>query len=226
MTSIKLPTNPIARKLLMALSATVMVGFVLMHLLGNATIFAGADALNAYAHKLSALGPALWVARLVLVTALCTHACVGFALYLMNLRAKSAAYEVTTHQTSTLSSRTMPWSGLFIGAFIVWHLVQFTFQWAGVPVASRVHMDAMGRADVHGMVSTALALPVIASIYLIGMVALGLHLYHGLQSMAQTLGLVGQRVHACVVCNGRLGAALIALGFALIPLTILLGVIR
>ncbi len=110
----------------MAVTGQMMILFVIVHLLGNTTIYF--SNLNAYAAALHALPVLLWMIRLFMVAMLCLHIYFGIVVTLENKKAKPQSYAVTNHLSTTFAGRNMIWTGSLIGAFLVYHLLHFTFQ--------------------------------------------------------------------------------------------------
>jgi len=216
----------IGRKLAMAASGQALLGFLVVHALGNASLLGGADRLNAYAEHLHAVPALVWGARAGLFALFALHIWQGALLALENRAAKPAGYAVTRHRGSTFSSRTMIWTGLVLAAFLGYHLLHFTGQVLEPELAAGSHPDGLGRPDVARMVVGGLARPASAAIYLLAMLALGVHLFHGVQSSFQTLGLHGERSFPWVVRLGRGTAAALAIAFVLVPAGILVGLLR
>ena len=205
----------------MAVSGLVLVGFVIAHLLGNCLIYFGPEAINAYAQHLRDLGPLLWVARGVLLTAVVVHAGTSVALAIENRRARPEPYHVVRRRETTLAAQTMMASGLLLVAYLIYHLLHFTF---GVTNPRFSHAtDALGRHDVYAMIVLSFRQPAISLAYLLGMTVLCLHLGHGIGSVFQTLGLTNERTVSLAARVGRLVAFAIYLGYMSIPVAVLLG---
>ena len=209
----------------MAVSGLIFVGFVLVHMYGNLKAFAGHDSFNAYAHHLRTIGEPmlphaglLWVIRVVLIVSLLVH--VGCA-YVLTVRAHSARpvkYQVKKNRESSFSSRTMRWGGVAILLFVVWHLINFTI--------GKVNVSGGATNDPYNLLVDTFDVWWMTIIYLLAMAALALHLHHGTWSACQTLGLTSTgraRTHAKRA--GLVVAVVIAGGFSLVPLFVLLGVI-
>jgi succinate dehydrogenase / fumarate reductase cytochrome b subunit len=214
----------VGRKLAMAITGQFLLLFLLGHAAGNATLWTGG--LNAYAANLHALPPLVWVVRLVVYGVLTLHVWQGVALTLENRAAGGGRYAVRAHRRSTVASRTMVWSGLAIGCFLVYHLLHLTLQVVQPETAAATHADLLGRPDVHGMVVAGLRDVATASVYVVGMIALGLHLFHGIASTVQTFGLNGPRSFPWLTRAGALLAVLVAAAFIVIPAGILAGLVR
>lgn len=218
--------SPIGRKIVLAVSGFSMLAFVVAHLLGNSTIYSGPAGINAYAEALHRFPVLIWIFRLILFVMLCLHVFYGIVLTLENRAAKPQAYAVRKNIEATFAGRNMIWTGLLVGAFIVYHLLQFTFQVTNPEIAAGRHLDAMGRPDVFMMVVLSFRKLAISVVYVGAMIALGLHLSHSIQSAFQTAGLNGERSFPIVTKGGTVAAILIFLGFAAFPIVIFAGILR
>lgn len=210
----------------MSVSGMMMVMFVTVHLLGNSSIFAGTDGINVYAEKLRGLGPFVWLFRIIMIAVFSIHIFFGIWLTLENKSAKPETYKVKKDLSVSFASKNMVWTGLIIGAFLIYHLLHFTFHINAPGISSGIHLDATGRHDVFGMVVMSFRNLIISLIYILSMVALFLHLSHGIQSFFQTLGLNSDRTFPLIIKGGKLAAAMIFLGFISIPLVIFFGILR
>ncbi len=213
--------SSVGRKLLMAVSGLLLIGFVIAHLLGNFTIFLGADGINAYAVHLRSLGPLLWVFRIGLLIAFAVHVGFGIWLTLENRAARPVAYARKKTLRATLAGETMIYSGLALVFFIVYHLLHFTFHVTNPDISHFI--DAAGRADIFRMVVLSFRKLYIVPIYLAGMTALLLHTSHGIGSLFQTLGANNDQTLPLIGRMSLLGALLLALGFSSIPVLIFFG---
>lgn len=220
-----LPHSPIARKVLMALTGQFMVLYVLAHVLGNSTIYFGT--INAYADGLRHWPYilVLWSSRLFLFLSIMLHGYYGIVTTLENRKAKPDAYAVTNHLSSTFASRNMIWTGGIIGAFLIYHLLHFTFQVTDPALSAITHPDIHGRPDVLMMVVQSFRHAGIAAIYVLGVLSLGLHLMHGIQSSAQTAGLNNDRTLPVVEKTGTIAAIVLFLGYAAIPIVSVMGIL-
>lgn len=219
-----LPTSTVARKLLMAFTGQMMVLFVIAHVVGNSTIFF--NALNSYAAHLHDLPLLLWPFRAVMAVALALHIVYGIILTLDNSAARPQKYIKMRHQESSIASRTMIWTGLLIAAFLVYHLLQFTFQVTDPATAALRNPDSLGRPDVTMMVLKTFTVRNIASAYVLAMIALGLHLLHGIQSSVQTWGLNSDRSFPLVTAGGKTVAVVLFLAYIAIPVVIVIGMMK
>jgi succinate dehydrogenase / fumarate reductase cytochrome b subunit len=218
--------SPIGRKLVMSVTGFFMLVFVVGHLLGNMTIYSGPGGINAYARFLHRLWGFLWAVRLTMGIMLALHVFYGVQLTIENRAAKERDYAVGRSLSSTFAGRNMIWTGLLIGAFIIYHLLHFTFQITNPAISAAGHQDAMGRPDVFTMVVLSFRNFFISLVYICAMAVLGLHLGHAVQSAVQTVGLNGERTFPLIRKSGTAAAILIALGFAAFPIVILAGIIR
>jgi len=207
----------VARKAIMAVTGFALFGFVILHLLGNLQVYEGPEKLNEYAKMLRRVPELLWGARVTLLAAVALHIWAATSLTRMSLAARPQGYEVTRHLESTYASRTMRWSGVTIALFIVYHLLHFTF--------GSVHPD-FREGDVYHNVVAGFQLWPVSLFYVLAMIALGFHLYHGAWSMLQTLGLSHPRYNK--VRNGLAGllAILVVVGNISIPVAVLAGFVR
>jgi succinate dehydrogenase / fumarate reductase cytochrome b subunit len=209
--------SSVGRKILMSISGQLLIIFVLMHMIGNSTIFFGG--LNAYAEHLHSLPPLVWIFRLVMLAAIATHICYGTMLTLENKAANPGAYAVNRPLKRSFASENMIWTGLLILAFILYHLIQFTFN--GHP-----GMDAVNRPDVFKMVVSGLSSAGIAVLYMAAMVMLFLHLSHGIPSFLQTMGWNNDNTVECTRTGGKVISAILMLVYISIPAVILAGLLK
>jgi succinate dehydrogenase / fumarate reductase cytochrome b subunit len=205
------------KKAIMALTGIILVGFVIVHLLGNLQAFAGADKFNAYAHTLKTMAPVLWAARLTLLTAVCLHIWAAFSLWRLKAEARPIGYAKKKSIDSSYASRTMYWSGPILLLFIVYHLMQFTIGTGGTRFVEEEPYDNL----VAGF-----EVPAIAVFYILSMACLCLHLFHGIWSMLQTLGIHHPKYTPLLRFVAKVIAIALFLGFSSIPLAVMLGRIQ
>jgi len=208
----------------MAVTGQMMVLFVIIHLLGNTTIYF--SNLNAYAAALHALPIPLWLIRLFMAAMLCLHVYLGIVVTLENKKAKPQSYAVTNHLSTTFAGRNMIWTGSVVGAFLVYHLLHFTFQIIDPAVSAIRNTDSLGRPDVLMMVVRSFQDAGIVSLYVTSVAGLLLHLSHGIQSSFQTWGLNNDRTLPMFVKAGTTTAVILFLGYAAIPLVIVMGLLK
>lgn len=218
----RLFSDSIGRKVVMAITGLLMVLFVVGHLLGNLSIFAGPNGINAYAEHLHQLAPLVWGTRIVMGLAVVVHVILAIQVTLENQAAKPTKYAVPRYLKATFAGRTMIWTGLILGAFIVYHLLQFTIR---VTPNLVLGQDLMGRFDVFGMVVSDFRVGLIALVYVVGMVGLFLHLRHGIQSTFQTLGLSNAVLLPRYGALGKVLSGIFLVGFVAIPVAIFVGIV-
>ena len=219
---VRLPyvTSTVGRKAVMAVTGLILFGFVVVHLVGNLTLYIGPEAINGYGAFLRTLlhGSALWIARAVLLTSVVLHVWSATSLTLDSWAARPKSYRKWTAKDSTYASRTMRWGGVILAAFIVFHLLHFTL--------GTVHPSFRAGDVYHNVVAGFQVWPV-SVFYLVGMVLLALHLDHGVWSMCQTLGLTS---HPRYKRWARGAALLFALGVGVgncsFPIAVLAGWVR
>lgn len=215
----------IALKITMAVSGLVFVLWVLAHMYGNLKAFAGHDAFDEYADHLRTMGQpifphagALWIIRCILIVAIVAHVTSAVILWRRARRARTVRYQVKKNKHSTLSSRTMRWGGLALLLFIIWHLINFS--------APRVNVTGGSTSDPYNLVVDSFSTWWLTLIYLVAMLALGMHIRHGFWSACETLGWTSTgRARRRAKATGVFLAVLIAGGFSLVPIFVLAGVI-
>ena len=234
MTSVATPTlvqgarasrSTIALKLLMAVSGFIFIGFVLLHMYGNLKAFGGHDAFNEYAHHLREIGEPmlpheglLWILRAVLILSLVVHVYAAATLWRRAQRARTVKYVVKKHTGATFASRLMRWGGVTILLFIVWHLLNFT--------VGKVNVQGGATDDPYNLMVDSFDTWWLTLIYLVAMAMLGAHLHHGTWSAAQTLGLTNNvRSRTLAKQFSFTLALIITVGFSIVPIFILAGVI-
>jgi succinate dehydrogenase / fumarate reductase cytochrome b subunit len=219
--TMQLLKSNVGRKVLMAITGVLMILFVIVHLLGNSSIFIGQNGINAYAEHLHSLGPLVWVFRLIMLTLFLVHIIFGIQLTIENSSATPQAYAVTKHLKANFASKNMIWTGLLIACFVVYHLLHFT---ARVTPGLVLNMEGE-RFDVFTMVTSSFAAPMTALVYVAAMLVLFLHLFHGAQSFFQTMGWSSDTSLPVVSKTGRVFSFIVFLGYASIPVAILAGIL-
>ena len=206
----------VGKKALMAATGIVLFAFVLGHMLGNLQAFEGPAALNRYAQLLRIEPPLLWTVRIVLLAAVIVHAVAGIQLWAARRSARPIAYRQYEPSASTPASRTMIWSGFLILGFVVYHLLDLTFGVAN---------PEFRRGDVFHNLVASLGRAAAAIFYVLAVAGLGVHLWHGLWSMFQSLGISNRAYTPGIQRFAVAFAVLLGVGFAAVPLAVLLGVI-
>ena len=220
----QLTQSSVGRKIIMAVTGIVLVAFVCVHLLGNSSVFVGADAINAYAQKLHSLGPFVWVFRLVMLGAFAIHIIFGIQLTLEN-KAATPDKNVQVRRLKTgFGAETMVVSGLVLLAFVIYHLLHFTVRVTNPEIY--VPLGDHGMVDVFFMMVKGFSSTLPVLIYLIGMCFLFLHVGHGFQSLFQTLGLSNDKSLPVMGLLSKLVAVVLLLGYISIPLLIVFGCVK
>jgi succinate dehydrogenase / fumarate reductase cytochrome b subunit len=215
-------TTSVGRKGIMAVTGTIMLLFVFVHMLGNTHLWegpkeGGLTAMDHYAHLLRTFPTFLWVFRIVMLGVALLHVTVGVWLWIENRAARPAGYTRLQTVKATFASRTMIWSGAIIMGFLVYHLLNLTFGTAG-PVSLEE-----GSSMVFNNVVDSFKVPWISVLYIVGQILLYFHLSHGISSLFQTLGFRHPKYIGAVERGGMLLAFLICAINILFPISVLLG---
>jgi len=217
--SLRFWQTTVGKKAIMAVTGVILFGFVVGHLVGNLQIFLPPEHINDYAATLRSLGPLLWGARISLLIAVILHVWSSWQLWLLQRAARPIGYVKKTNIHSTYASRTMMWSGPIILAFVIYHLLHLTF--------GLVHPGGPFNAhDVYNNVVYGFQFWPVSVFYIVAMIMLCFHLYHGLWSMFQTMGLSHPVYTPVIRVLAKVVAILIALGNISIPVAVLAGVIK
>jgi len=238
--------SSVGAKILVALTGLGLVGFVVVHLVGNLKIFQGPEAINHYAHFLKHdLGLVLWLFRAGLLFVFVLHLALAIRLKLRSAAARPVGYAYPATIQAGVASRTMVWTGIII------HLAHYTFGWVkpsvfdvpvlaadpaaplglrtvppGTPVPYLQLRDILGQHDVYSMTVAGFRNPVISVLYLVAQVILFVHLRHGIPSTFQTLGLKNVRFRGPIDVLGLLVALFVLAGNGAIVLAVWLGYVR
>jgi succinate dehydrogenase / fumarate reductase cytochrome b subunit len=228
-TSTVLPlwSTSIGKKAVMAVTGFLLFGFVVGHMLGNLKVYQGEAKFNAYAVWLREAGSPvlgheqlLWVARVILLAATALHVTAAVQLTQMSYAARPVRYGKKRAIEATYASRTMRWGGVIITLFVIYHLLHFTLGAVGFAPGQYASMSVY-RNVVNGFSAWS-----VSAFYIAAMVALGLHMYHGVWSMFQTLGVNtagGDPVFRGVAIVSSLA---VVLGNISIPVSVLAGLVR
>ena len=218
--------STVGKKIIMAVTGLIGIGFVIAHMTGNLQVFVGADKINAYGGLLHGpLAEVTWLLRGVLIVAVVLHVMMAVQLTERARSARPVAYMRHEPQVSTLASRTMRWGGVLLIIFIVVHILHFTTQrvdpagWAG-------KRDVAGHRDIYGNIVASFHIWWVTAFYVAAMIALGLHLYHGAWSSLRTLGYAKPSGHPLQRRIAFAVAVLVWVGFTVVPLGVVVGVIR
>jgi succinate dehydrogenase / fumarate reductase, cytochrome b subunit len=213
-------SSSIGKKLIVALTGLVLVGFLAGHLSGNMLMYVGRDAFNEYAHFLHSMlhGTGVWIARVVLLVMLVLHVVATISLTRQN-RAARQQYEYKATIQASKSSRIMILSGLTILAFVIFHILHFT---------TRVDagLAEIGATNPYGMVIVGFKNPWVVLFYVISMSLLCSHLSHGVSSIFQTLGVRSKKAQGSIKLLSQAFSLAIWAGFISIPLSVIAGLLK
>ena len=211
--------STIGRKVIMAVTGAILFGFVLVHMLGNLQVYLGPEAMNHYGLFLRQVlhGTGIWIARAILLAAVALHIWSATSLTLDSRRARPVGYREQKWRESTYASRTMRWSGVILLLFVIYHLLHFT--------TGTLHQSFIEGDVYHNFVAGFRVVPVSIA-YIVAMLALGLHLRHGLWSMFQTLGVSHPRYMRAAHVGAWIFAAIIVVGNISFPLAVLAGIVK
>ena len=225
-------------KVIMALTGIVLVGFVVVHMIGNLQIFipykgdSGGSAIDHYGAMLQGSKEVVWAARMVLLGSVVGHIASAVALRNRSHRARPKGYKLQKWFSDSYAVRTMRWGGVILLLFIIYHLLHFTVGMDNETLFSKVqHCEAakLGTGltcHVRANVIAGFSKPFISIFYVVAQVALGLHLTHGVWSLFRTLGVTSES------WNEKSKMLAITIGFAVtvgncaIPLSVLMGIIK
>lgn len=219
-----LARSTIGKKVIMAVTGLIWVGFLAFHMYGNLKVYQGAEYFNHYAESLRELGAPLFshlhlltVLRIIVTVAVLAHIWAAVSLTVAARNARPQSYEMKRVVQANYASITMRYGGLVIGLFLLYHLAHFTWGLIPIPPSGFVPGDAYGNL-VGGFQSVFNVI-----LYLVAVAALGLHLFHGTWSMFQTLGFNNQKYDSTLRGVALALAILISVGFAIVPLSVLFG---
>lgn len=216
----------IGKKVLMAVTGLILFGYTFVHMYGNLHIFEGREHLNAYAHWLREIGypmlphsGALNIARVILLLSVVGHIWSAWQVTKQDWAGRPIGYGQKKSIAASYAARTMRWGGVILALFIVYHILHFT--------TGTLYVEGQfNSADVYGNVVNGFRSPITSLIYIVAMVALGLHLYHGVWSMSQTLGWRNSVNNQLWRGFATVMAIVIAGGNISMPVAVLLGIIR
>jgi succinate dehydrogenase / fumarate reductase cytochrome b subunit len=207
----------IGKKVVMALTGLIGLAFLVSHVISNLLVFTDPHHLDEWGAFLRSLGPALWLARAVLLGAVVLHIVAAWQLTRQARAARPGGYARHETQVATYAARTMRWGGVLLAVFIVFHILHLTL--------GQFHPD-FREGQVGRNLVTGLAVTPVALFYALAMLSLGAHFAHGVWSVFQTLGLNHPAWNRARIALAVGSAVLIAGGFLAIPLAALLGVLR
>jgi succinate dehydrogenase / fumarate reductase cytochrome b subunit len=216
--------SPLGKKSVMAVTGLMLFSFVLVHLWGNLKLYEGPEKLDNYAEFLRTVGApflgrgqALWIARIGLIAVAALHIFTAVQLTLINRRARPVEYGVRAYVQTNYAARTMVWSGPIIALFVGYHLLHFTF--------GSAHPDYI-HGEVYHNVVAGFRNYWSSGVYIVAMLFLGLHMYHGLWSMFQSLGLNHPKYNSWRRSFAAIAAAGVTIGNISFPVAVITGLVR
>ncbi|MGQ9635184.1 MAG: succinate dehydrogenase cytochrome b subunit [Bryobacteraceae bacterium] len=208
--------SPVSKKAVMAVTGLFLTSYVIVHMLGNLQFFMGREQINAYAEFLHSRPAFLWSARVVLLASVLLHIYTGWSLWLLKRKARPQRYIKESHVPAGYASRTMILTGPLIGLYVVYHVLHLTIGKAGLP---------FDRGDVYGNLLAGFSIPAVSAVYIAAMVALSFHLYHGIWSMFQSMGVSHPRYTPILKRVSAVLAVGVAAGFIAVPAAVLAGLV-
>lgn len=209
----------VGKKFVMGVTGLIGIGFVILHSLGNLLVFRGPDAINSYSHFLKSTGELLWGLRIVLIAAVILHVIAAVQLTRQSRAARPVGYVKREPQVATVASRTMRWGGALLLVFIVLHILHFT-------TGTIRPAGSFSSQDVYANLVSSFRIWWVALFYIVAMLALGLHLFHGAWSSVRSLGVsppsprpLHRRISLAI-------AILVWAAFTAIPVAVITGMIR
>jgi succinate dehydrogenase / fumarate reductase cytochrome b subunit len=209
----------VGKKVVMGVTGLIGIGFVILHSLGNLLVFRGPAAIDSYSHFLKSSGELLWALRIVLIVAVILHVIAAVQLTRQSRAARPIGYEKQEHQVATPASRTMRWGGALLLVFIVLHILHFT---TGTIRPAGVFFPE----DVYTNIVTSFRIWWVALFYVVAMIALGFHLFHGAWSSVRSIGVspaspqpLHHRISLAI-------ALLVWAAFTAIPIAVFSGIVR
>lgn len=209
----------IGKKAVMGVTGLIGIGFVILHSVGNLLVFRGPDAINSYSHFLKSTGELLWGLRIVLIVAVTLHVIAAVQLTRQSRAARPLGYVKREPQAATVASRTMRWGGVLLLLFIVLHILHFT-------TGTIRPAGYFSNRDVYANVVTSFRVWWVALFYVVAMLALGLHLFHGAWSSVRSIGVSPE---SAAPLHHRISLALAVLiwaAFTAIPVAVFAGWVR
>jgi succinate dehydrogenase / fumarate reductase cytochrome b subunit len=219
--------SSIGKKLIVAVTGVLLVGFLIAHMVGNLLIYQGREAMNEYAYFLHHFlhGWGIWIFRLGLIAAFVLHIVTTISLVRQNREARNTRYEFDATVQAPRSSRIMIWSGLTVLGFVIFHIFHFTIRVDPDLAGMKDPLDP-SRHDAYGMVIAGFQNPLVVLFYIVAISFLCSHLNHGIASLFQTLGLRSEKTREAIKVAGISIAVVLWLGFLSIPIFINTNVIQ
>ena len=215
----------IGLKVLMAVTGVVMVGYLIGHVSGNMLIFAGRAQINAYSAFLHASPLLLWGTRIVLLASVLAHIWATIRFIGLRSSARPVAYGMKEPHGTTWAARTMYWSGPVIALFIVYHILHLTTGTLHPTYAKNVD-PVTHHVDVYQNLVDDFSRPLPSGLYIVAMLAIGLHLSHGVWSLLQTVGVNRPNWECALRSVGVVSGVLICGAFIAVPAAVLFGFVK
>ncbi|MET8507607.1 succinate dehydrogenase [Streptomyces sp. NPDC004787] len=216
--------STLGKKTVMAVSGLIMLAYLVAHVAGNLKVFFGPEEFNGYGHWLRVMGApvlhrqwGLWIARITLLAAVTAHAVSAYQLSRRDLRARPTRY-VHRRKGSSYATRTMRWGGVILALFIVWHVLDLT--------TGTVHTGGFEDGKPYQNVIDTFSTWYGNVIYIVAMLAVGLHVRHGFWSAAQTLGVGSARRERALRLVADALALVLTAGFIAVPVGVMTGVVN
>lgn len=204
-------TSSIGKKLLMALTGFSFCLFLCVHLAGNLTLFGGRAMFNGYAEHLHALGVLILVAEWGLLLLAIVHIFTGLTLFYQNYRSRPVRYTVNKRAGGrTIGSETMPYTGVLLLIFVIFHLINF-------------HFADKSQTTIYDIVSKAFGHPLYVALYVLAMIVAALHVSHGFWSAFQTIGANHPKYMPLIRTLSLVFALAVGIGFGVLPIYIAMG---
>ena len=212
--------STVGKKVVMAVTGIIGIAFVIVHMLGNLQAFAGAEKLNGYAALLHGpLAEIVWLQRVVLIGAVILHVVAAAQLTALQRAARPIGYQRRAHQAATFGSRTIRVGGVLLLAFIILHILHFTTRTinpAGISEATPIYTDVVASFRIWW----------VTLLYVVAMLALLAHLFHGAWSSFRSLGVAKPGENPLKRSVAATVALVVAVGFLAVPLGVFFGIIR
>jgi succinate dehydrogenase / fumarate reductase, cytochrome b subunit len=212
-------SSMVGKKVVMGVTGLIGIGFVIIHSLGNLLVFRGPAAINSYSHFLRSTGELLWTLRAVLIVAVILHVIAAVQLTRQSRAARPIGYAKYENRVATIPSRTMRWGGALLLVFIIVHILHFTtgtIRPAGV----------FSSGDVYANVVTSFRIWWVTLFYVVAMIALGLHLFHGAWSSVRSIGVSPPSPQPLHRRLSLLIAVFVWAAFTAVPVAVFSGIVR
>ena len=229
--ALSLYRTTIGKKVVMAVTGLILIGFVVVHMVGNLKIYLGPEAINTYAAFLRDVGEPLlpretllWIVRIVLLVSVVLHITAATQLTLLDRASRPQRYAVKKVTTS-YAARTMRWGGVIVLLFVVYHVLHLTFGVVGFAPGAYRPEDPNSGFQTYANLINGFAFWPVSLFYILAMCALALHLFHGTWSMFQTLGLNSGRWNNFWRIVALVVAVTVFIGNISIPIAVLAGIL-